>query len=45
MRMSFMTFRLVTELNKNSGPKFCVGPEADEVFKTFRVDYRIIEAI
>ena len=40
-KSTFMTFRLVTELNKKSGEiqiaslKYCMGPEADEVLKTF----------
>ena len=36
-----MTFRLVTELNKRdeevqvASLKYCMGPEADDIFKTF----------
>ena len=40
-RSQFMTFRLVTELNKKdeevqvASLKYCMGPEADDIFKTF----------
>ena len=40
-RSQFITFRLVTELNKKdeevqvASLKYCMGPEADDIFKTF----------
>ena len=50
----FLTFRLVTELHKKAGEiqvaslKYCMGPEADEIIKTFglsEVEINVFETV